>query len=208
MEEMGDSLMTGAVCELIMNELSETLTSCQTCALQVGEFMKVANCILSHTEYSDFLSLYKKFDSNLSILENLALQIDEPLNILQAVSLKATMKELIKDFDAIVIVLQLANTRIDDSDVDLNMAKLIQRLLKMESFDAIHYEDLQQAMEKTFLILKIMDYDDLEYDATYYPFMYLRVICFDDKIAAYQYAIKHGIGRDRIINRFGAGLTN
>ena len=207
MEEMGDSLMTGAVCGLIMNELEEMLNSCHTCVIQVGELMKVANCIFSREEYYDLLVLYKKFDSNLTILENLADQIDEPLNLLQAVSLKATMKELNREVEEIIKVLQLANERIDDSNVDINMAKLIQRFLKMDSFDSIHYEDLETAMEKTFIILQVMDIFDEGYEDTYYPFNYLKIDSFDNKISAYEHAIKKGISKDRIHNRYGAHLT-
>ena len=202
-----NALMTDAVCDLIMGELSETMDSCHTCVLQVGEFMKVANCILSKDEYYDFLGLYKQFDSNLVILENLSEQIDEPLNLLQAVSLKATMKELKREFEDIVLVLELANERIDDGDVDLNMAKLIQRILKLESFDAINYEDLEDAMEKTFIILQVVDTIDDNHDGMYYPFSYLKITSFDDKIAAYGYAIKNGIAKDQILNRYGAQLT-
>jgi len=207
MEDYGDALMTEAVCDLIMNELNEMMNSCHTCVLQVGEFMKVANCILNKDEYYDFLSLYKQFDSNLVILENLSEQIDEPLNILQAVSLKATMKELKREFEDIVLVLELANERIDDGDVDLNMAKLIQRILKLERFDAIHYEDLERAMEKTFIILQVIDTIDEIHDEAYYPFTYLKITSFDDKIAAYGHAIQNGIAKDQILNRYGAHLT-
>jgi len=207
MDELGDSLMTEAVCDLIMKELDQMLASCQTCVLQVGEFMKVANCILSKEEYYDFLALYKRFDSDLVILESLADQIGEAMGILQAVTLKATMKELKKEIEEIVAVLQLANERIDDNNVDINMAKLLQRILKLKTFDAIYYEDLQGAMEKTFIILELIDSVAKDYDPCYYPFNYLRIRSFNDKIAAFEYALKQGISRDNILNRYGAQLT-
>lgn len=202
MNGVGDSQMTDAVSGLILDELSETIDSCQACVIQVGEFMKVANCILTRDEFFGFLMKYKKFDSNLSILENLAGQLDEPMNILQAMSLKATMKELKKGFDDIVFILNLANDRIDSSDVDLNMAKLIQRLLKLDDFDAIHFDGLENAMNSTFLIYKVIDVVDENFEECYYPFNYLQIYSFNDKISAYQYALKNGLSKSRIINRF------
>ncbi|MCL1949161.1 MAG: hypothetical protein FWF59_05470 [Turicibacter sp.] len=207
MEELGDSLMTEAVCSLIMKELDQMMASCQTCVKQVAEFMKVANCILSRREFYDFLALYKRFDSDFVILENLAEQIDEPLNLLQAVTLKATMKELKKEVEEIVVILQLANERIDDNHVDVNMAKLIQRLMRLKPFESLYYEDLEKAMEKTFLILEVVDCIAKEYDNRYFPFNYLKISAFTDKVAAFQYAIGKGISRDDILNRHGSQLT-
>ncbi len=70
-------------------------------------------------------------------------------------------------------------------------------------FDAIDYDDLSEAMESTFMILKVLDVFDEEYKEAYYPMNVLHIIPFHTKAEAYSYALQHGISRDFILNRHG-----
>ena len=203
----GDEFLLEEASEIIMQELTETMSYCDECEIQVNDFIKIANCILSREEYYDLLEKYKKFESHFSILEALLSQIDFPLTVLQAVTTKATMKELMKDFNQIIEILELANIRIDANELDFPMAKFIQRLLKIVDIEAINYEDLDQAMEANILVLKTITVFDEDHPAEYYPFNVLRLIPCKDKIEAYQYAIQHGISKDYVINRHGAQFT-
>jgi len=203
----GEDFFIEEVSEVILLELNETMSCCDKCEAQVNEFIKIANCILNREEYYDLLNKYRKFESNFSILEELSTQIDYPLSILQAVTLKATMKELKKDFERLIEIMELTNKRIDHNQLDFLMARFIQRLLKLEKFDAIEYDDLQSAMEHTMIVLEIVNIFDENYPEAYYPFTVLKLTPCKDKIAAYEYALKKGISRDRIINRYGSQLT-
>ena len=207
MTALRDDFVLEEVSDVIMREVIETMRFCDECETQVNEFIQVANCVLKREEYYSLLELFRKFESNFNILQNLVEQIDDPLNALQAMTLTATMKVLKKDFEELVEILELANNRIDDSEIDFTMAKLIQRLLGLEDFDAIQYDNLAAAMDQTFLILKVVDMFDDEYEEEYFPFNLLKVAAFKDKISAYEYALKNGISRDRILNRYGAYLT-
>ena len=83
------------------------------------------------------------------------------------------------------------------------MAKLIEELINFMDFDAIDYDDLDEAMTRTFIILKVVDVFDKEYKQAYYPMNVLHIISFDTKVEAYTYALEHGISKDFILNRYG-----
>lgn len=207
MTVMGEGLLIEEISELIMSELTETMSYCDECEAQVNDFIKIANCILNREEFYDLLNKYRKFESNFSVLETLSAQIDFPLSVLQAVTLKATMKELKKDFDQLIEIMEISNNRIDDNDINFSMARLIQRLLKMIAFEAIEYDGLQQAMESTILVLDVVNMFDENYPTDYFPFSVLKIVSCKDKISAYEYALKNGIRRDYVINRYGAHFT-
>lgn len=191
------------VSEIIMQELVRVMSCCNECEVRVNEFVKIANCILNREEYYQLLNQYKKFESNFNILESLSIQIDYPLSMLQIVTLKAMMKELKKDFEQLALMLEMSNERIDKGQINFPMAHLIQRILKVVEFDAINYDDLEQAMESSFIILKKTKLADPDYPQDYYPFNVLRIKLFKDKISAYKYALENGISRDYVLNRYG-----
>lgn len=207
MAEIGEDLVMVEVSEIIMRELRETMNYCDECETQVNDFIKIANCILNQDEYYDLLYKFKKFESSFSILDSLSAQIDYPLSILQVVTLKATMKELKSNFDQLIMVMQVANKRIDDNQIDFAMARLIQWLLKIVEFDAIAYEGLEEAMKNTIIVLELLTIFDLDYPKDYYPLNVLKLVSCKDKISAYEYALEKGISRDMIINRHGAHFT-
>jgi len=207
MVEIGDDLLLVEVSEIIMGELTETKNYCDACEAQVNDFIKIANCILDRGEYYDLLYKFKKFASSFSILESLSAQIDYPMSILQAVTLKATMKELKNDFDQLIEIMEMSNKRIENNQIDFSMARLIQRLLKLVDFDAIAYEGLEEAMTNTIIVLETLTVFDMEYPKDYYPFNVLKLVSCKDKITAFEYALRKGISRDRIINRHGAHFT-
>lgn len=180
----------------------ELLNYCELCETKSNDFLKIANCILTRQEYYDFLALYKKFDNNYGILESLRSQLTAPSTLLQAVSISATIKEVQRNIDDLVKIMELANVRIDTQQIDIPMAHLIQRLIEFMDFDAIEYDDLVEAMSNTFLVLQVLDIFDQDYNPAYYPMNLLQVQSFNTKIEAYQYALSQGISKDFILNRY------
>jgi len=69
-------------------------------------------------------------------------------------------------------------------------------------FDAIEYDYLVEAMSHTFLVLRVLDIFDQDYNPAYYPMNLLQVQSFNTKIEAYQYALSQGISKDFILNRY------
>lgn len=180
----------------------EMLNYCEICETKSNDFIKIANCILTRQEYYDFLELYKKFDNNYGILESLVAQLTTPSTLLQAVSISATIKEVERNIDELVKVMELATIRIESQQINIPMAQLIERLVDFMDFDAIEYDCLVDAMVHTFLVLRVLDIFDREYNPAYYPMNLLQVDSFNTKIEAYQYALSQGISKDFILNRY------
>ena len=126
-----------------------------------------------------------------------------PTTILQAVLITATIKEIQRNIEDLVQMMEVAHLRIETQQINVHMARLIERLIEFMDFDAIDYDDLSKAMESTFMILKVLDVFDEEYKEAYYPMNVLHIIPFHTKAEAYSYALQHGISRDFILNRHG-----
>ena len=198
-----EGFMSDEGTEKLIQATNEMLDYCEACESKGNEFIKIANCILNREEYYDFLSVYKKFDNNFGILESLSSQVTFPTTILQAVSITATIKEIQRNIEDLVQMMEVAHLRIETQQVNVHMARLIERLIEFMDFDAIDYDDLSKAMESTFMILKVLDVFDEEYKEAYYPMNVLHIIPFHTKAEAYSDALQHGISRDFILNRHG-----
>lgn len=201
-----DGWMTDEGAISLINAANEMLDYCELCESKGNEFIKIANCILSRQEYYDFLDLYKRFDNNYGILESLISQLTYPATILQAVSVSAVIKEIQRNIDELVEMMELSNVRIESEQINVHMAHLIERLVDFMDFDAIDYDDLTEAMTHTFIILSVLDIFDEGYKQAYYPMNVLHIKSFDTKLEAYTYALEHGISKDFILNRFGRPL--
>lgn len=201
-----DGWMTDEGAISLINAANEMLDYCELCESKGNEFIKIANCILSRQEYYDFLDLYKRFDNNYGILESLISQLTYPATILQAVSVSAVIKEIQRNIDELVEMMELSNVRIESEQINVHMAHLIERLVDFIDFDAIDYDDLTEAMTHTFIILSVLDIFDEGYKQAYYPMNVLHIKSFDTKLEAYTYALEHGISKDFILNRFGRPL--
>lgn len=182
-----------------LNMLNETISYCDRCESQVHDFIKIANCVLTKGEYYEFLEDYRRFENNFGILESLISQISNPISTLEAISIGATVKEIRNNIDDLVNVMVLSNIRIDNQCINVEMASLIEKLVNLIDFDAIDYESFSEGMTKAYLILNRLDVLDKTYKSEYYPMIVLKVESFEDKVSAYEYALKHGIRKDFII---------
>lgn len=198
-----DGVMTDERAMLLMKAASEMLDYCELCENKGNEFIKIANCILTRQEYYEFLALYKRFDNNYGILESLISQLTNPATILQAVSVSAVIKEIQRNIDELVEIMEDSNVRIEAQEINVNMARLIERLVNFMDFDAINYDDLTNAMTHTFIVLRVLDIFDKDYNEVYSPMNVLYIQSFDTKVEAYSYALKHGISKEFILNRYG-----
>lgn len=198
-----DGIISDEGATSIIQAANDMLDYCELCESKGNEFIKIANCILTRQEYYDFLDLYKRFDNNFGILESLVSQLTYPTTILQVVSISAVIKEIQHNIDELVERMELSNVRIEAQEINVHKAKLIERLIDFMDFDAIDYDDLDEAMMHTFIILRVVDIFDKEYKHAYYPMNVLHIISFDTKVEAYTYALEHGISKDFILNRHG-----
>lgn len=182
-----------------LNMLNETISYCDRCESQVHDFIKFANCVLTKEEYYEFLEDYRRFENNFGILESLVTQISNPISTLEAISIRATVKEIRYNIDDLVDVMVLSTIRIDNQCINVEMATLIEKLEELIEFDAIDYESFLEGMRNSYLILNRLDVLDKTYKSEYYPMIVLKVESFKDKVSAYEYALKHGIRKDFVI---------
>ncbi|MFR3816880.1 MAG: hypothetical protein ACLTXC_12395, partial [Turicibacter sp.] len=104
-----DGFMSDERATSIIQAANDMLDYCELCESKVNDFIKIANCILTRQEYYDFLALYKRFDNNFGILESLVSQLTYPTTILQAVSISAVIKEIQRNMDELVDMMETSN---------------------------------------------------------------------------------------------------
>lgn len=182
----------------VMLELSEILLFCETCEYQTLELLKVANCVFLRDEFYELVDGYQNFKSNLVILENLVGQVDAPITMLQVLAIKSMVRALKKNFDQLVGLLELANTRIDHDDIDFEAAQLIHDLLNIVAFDVIDYDDFEVASKAAYFVVRVLNpLSDGDHDH-YKGLCVLFIHSFATRREAYAYALKNGISKDQV----------
>ncbi|MCL1990845.1 MAG: hypothetical protein FWG67_08155 [Defluviitaleaceae bacterium] len=187
-----------ALNERVMLELTEILLYCHTCEFQVLELLKVANCIFDKDEFFEVVDAYTTFKSNMEILENLLTQLDEPITMLQIVTVKSMLNQLKVDFDGLINILEDADTRIDYDKIDFDAAEILNELLDRLSFDVVDFESFEDAFSGRYFITYLMKPEDVGYNRRYGRLTVLKVERFKTKCAAYTYALKNGISKDMV----------
>ena len=184
--------------ERVMLELTEILLYCHTCQYQVLELLKVANCIFDKQEFFDVVDSYANFRSNMEILENLLEQIDEPISMLQIITVKSMVNELKDNFDELIAILDTADKRIDNDNIDFSAASMLNDLLEKIEFDVAEFEGFEECLGSRFFVTYLLDAKDEGYDHRYHDLKVLMIESFKAKREAYSYALKNGISKDMV----------
>jgi len=182
----------------VMLELTEILLYCNTCEFQVRELLKVANCIFDQNEFFIIIDAFTKFKSNMGILEALLQQLDEPISMLQLVTLKSMVNELRANFDELIEMLAVADKRIDADQIDFGAASLLNDMLEKLRFDVVDFDGFEAALESRYFIPVLVKPNDEEYNNRYGELEVLMVESFKTKRLAYTYALKYGLGKDSV----------
>jgi len=188
--------------ERVMLELSEILLFCETCEHQILELLKVANCVFSRDEFYELVDGYRIFKSNVVILENLMIQIDPQITILQVITVRSMIRELKRNFDQLIGMLELANLRIDDDEINFECAQLIHDLLDVTTFDVIDYDAFEEASDATYFITQLLTPMDDGYNERYGALTVLLIKPFKTKHDAYVFALKSGISKDQVCRMY------
>ena len=186
----------------VMSELTEILLYCHTCEFQVLELLKVANCIFKKEEFFEAVDLYVSFKCNLEILENLLKQVDVPITMLQIITVKSMIGELKKNFDELVGILEEADRRIDHDEIDFDAAGMLNNLLDKVEFEVVDFDDFKEALSARYFVARLMNDKDEGYDPRYGDLSVLVIQSFKTKRAAYTHALKNGISKDMVWNRY------
>ena len=180
--------------ERVMLELTEILLYCNTCEFQVRELLKVANCIFDQKEFFAVVAAFTKFKSNMGILEALLQQLDEPISMLQLITLKSMVNELRVNFDELIGMLAVADERIDNDKIDFEAASLLNDLLERVEYEVVDFDDFEMALKSRYFI----PYMGKSNNEHYRDLDVLAIESFKTKREAYTYALKNGISRDMV----------
>ena len=66
----------------------------------------------------------------------------------------------------------------------------------------VDWDDLDHAFDNPYLVAKVSDVLDEDYDQNYYPLHCLRLEGFKDKVSAYKYMLANGISKENLILRY------
>jgi len=182
----------------VLSELADILLYCYTCELRVLELLKVANCIFNKEEFFETVDSYVRFKSNMEILEKLMDQVDEPITMLQIVTLKSMINELKENFEDLVEVLDEADKRIDKDEIDFDSASLLNEMLDRVAFDIVDFDAFEEALSARYFVMYLMEEHDTGYNPRYGRLNVLMVESFKTKRMAYTYALKNGISKDMV----------
>jgi len=182
----------------VMLELTEILLYCYTCESRVLELLKVANCIFNKDEFFEVVDAFTTFKSNMEILENLMTQVDEDITMLQIITLRSMVNQLKKDFDGLISILEDADKRIEDDEIDFDAASMLNDLLDKIEFDIADITSFEKALSAKYFVSYLLEYGDANYDSRYGGLKVLMVEPFKNKRAAYTYALKNGISKDMV----------
>jgi len=184
----------------VMLELTEILFYCHACEFQVLELLKVANCIFDKEAFFEVVESYTNFKSNMEILENVISQVDEPITMLQIITVKSMVNELKENFDGLMGTLDEADKRIDDDQIDFNAAKMLNEILEIVEFDIVDFDHFEEALSARYFVICVMKTHDTEKDSRYGDLNVLVLQTFKTKREAYTYALKNGISKDMVWN--------
>ena len=177
-----------------------------------GEYIKVSEGMFhTYIELSngeeiqldvDYDDLLKLLDKQMGNFESMATQLDDPVNMAQAIVMDTMMRKLNQLMDRLVGYIITCNAMIEAQQFSPQKALLLEKLEANFSYDVVCWDDLDHAFDNPYLVAKVSDVLDEDYDQNYYPLHCLRLEGFDDKVSAYKYMLAHGISKENLILRW------
>ena len=167
------------------------------------ELFKVAGCVFDKEMFNSLLLDFRTFDVQSGNFETLVSQITNPvMTISEALTMDLMMKRLSDTMDNLVQYITKCNSMVEQQIFDVKKANLLEKLQDNYSYDVVDYDDLNEAVEHPFLVIKNSDVMDTDYKQVYYPLHVLGIKSFDDKVSAYKYMLANGISKENLILRY------
>ena len=168
----------------------------------VLDLLKVAPCVFDKDMMVSLLLDFQLLDKQMGNFETMATQLDDPVNMAQALVMDTMMKKLSKLMDRLVGYITTCNAMIEAQQFSPQKALLLEKLEENFSYDVVDWDDLDHAFNNPYLVAKVSDVLDEDYNQNYYPLHCLRLEGFKDKVSAYKYMLEHGISKDNLILRY------
>ena len=166
------------------------------------DLMKVAPCVFDKDMMVSLLLDFQLLDKQMGNFESMATQLDDPVNMAQAIVMDTMMRKLNQLIDRLVGYIITCNSMIEAQQFSPQKALLLEKLEENFSYDVVDWDDLDRAFDNPYLVAKVSDVLDKDYDQNYYPLHCLRLEGFKDKVSAYKYMLAHGISKENLILRY------
>ena len=166
------------------------------------DLMKVAPCVFDKDMMISLLLDFQLLDKQMGNFETMASQLDDQVNMAQALVMDTMMKKLNQLMDRLVGYITTCNSMIEAQQFSQQKALLLEKLEENFSYDVVDWDDLDHAFDNPYLVAKVSDVLDKDYDQNYYPLHCLRLEGFKDKVSAYKYMLANGISKENLILRY------
>ena len=166
------------------------------------DLMKVAPCVFDKDMMVSLLLDFQLLDKQMGNFESMATQLDDPVNMAQAIVMDTMMRKLNQLMDRLVGYITTCNSMIESQQFSPQKALLLEKLEANFSYDVVDWDDLDHAFNNPYLVAKVSDVLDEDYNQNYYPLHCLRLEGFKDKVSAYKYMLAHGISKDNLVLRY------
>ena len=166
------------------------------------DLMKVAPCVFDKDMMVSLLLDFQLLDKQMGNFESMATQLDDPVNMAQAIVMDTMMRKLSQLMDRLVGYITTCNSMIEAQQFSPQKALLLEKLEANFNYEVVDWDDLNHAFDNPYLVAKVSDVLDEDYDQNYYPLHCLRLEGFKDKVSAYKYMLANGISKENLILRY------
>ena len=78
----------------------------------------------------------------------------------------------------------------------------MEKLHDLYNVDIIDWSDLDESVNHPYVVARVVDILDEDYNRNYLPLHTLRLVSFDSKLEAYKYCLANGLSRDSVLLRY------
>ena len=186
----------------IRNYIDVTYENIFQCEEAVTELIRLAPCVFDKKTFYDLLRDYRTLDIQTGNFEQIVSQLPDPIDIASALLIDSVMKQLDKLFNKLVGYIDKANGHFNADEFDFSKLELIGKLKNKYEFDSVVYEELEEALDNIFLVCKMSDVLDNDYNRSYDPLHVLTIKGFKTRTEAYRYALSQGISMQNVFTRY------
>lgn len=187
-----------------IDDMYENIFNCEE---SIDGLLEIAATIFSYPDFLMLLSDYEKLQSKAANFENIVAKINRPLtpsDVDNVIALDRAMSEVAICFFLLDEWFHKANVAIEAKNFDVSKVMLLERIDNVTGleWETVDWKELDEAMDKIFLVVRIKDYLDKDFDSAVY--MYLNVLSikgFNSRAEANRYALMNGISRDCVLAR-------
>ena len=166
------------------------------------DLLKVAPCVFDKDMMVSLLLDFQLLDKQMGNFETMASQLNDPVNMAQAIVMDTMMRKLSQLMDRLVGYITTCNSMIEAQQFSPQKALLLEKLETNFNYEVVDWDDLDHAFDNPYLVAKVSDVLDEDYDQNYYPLHCLRLEGFKDKVSAYKYMLANGISKENLILRY------